>query len=437
VKVAKLLISLGVTLCVCVALIPAISFARLDSALPLKQAYAAASKVELPTPSGIKASRKSTTSIKVSWKIPSDATGVKVYQYSTKHKKFCKVYTTKKATSKVFKKLKKNTIYKYKVAAYKTTAGKTYTGKQSYTVSAMTCTASSKYRNATTITSPGSVTFGLRMSKVFTVRYKGFTNEYGETKYKLPGNTVLASSDKKVFKVISYAHSVTVKSKKSAATVKKGYTTKGYSVSVATIKKAKTGKASTYKITYSNKIKAIGFGTAYLTMRAHNGITRKIKVIVKNYAEPKQFWVDGFPLGIELLGENQKEQVCDIAQYFYTHPSAGSGEVAFEYSGDNKYPAQNGNYILTVSSTLKLSETIKQELYDLIYQHMVLSLGSEGQQTPLRLVIDISSSGVDFTSWYGDTAFSSHELSFWYTVDKTDDWATENGLNRVAPHWFV
>ncbi len=81
-------------------------------------------------PKSLKLKKKSKTSIKVSWKKVSGASGYVVYRATSKKGKYKRVATTKK-TSLTNKGLKKKKTYYYKVRAYKTVKGKKYYGSYS------------------------------------------------------------------------------------------------------------------------------------------------------------------------------------------------------------------------------------------------------------------------------------------------------------------
>lgn len=82
--------------------------------------YAQWTKITLKKPAkptGVKASKNKSGSIRISWKKASNATGYIVYRYNSSSKKWSKIKTTKD-TSYVNTGLKSGTDYKYKVKAY-------------------------------------------------------------------------------------------------------------------------------------------------------------------------------------------------------------------------------------------------------------------------------------------------------------------------------
>ena len=86
---------------------------------------------------GLKAKKKTTTSVTLSWSKTSKATGYEVYKYNSSKKKWEKVGSTTK-TSYTVKKLKSGTKYKFKVKAYKTVNKKKYYGSYSSVLSVTT-----------------------------------------------------------------------------------------------------------------------------------------------------------------------------------------------------------------------------------------------------------------------------------------------------------
>ena len=91
-------------------------------------------KPVLATPTGIKASKVSTTSTKISWSKVSEASGYEVFRASSSKGSYVKVGTVSGSTlSYTNKALKKGKTYYYKVRAYKTVSGKKiYSNYSSY-----------------------------------------------------------------------------------------------------------------------------------------------------------------------------------------------------------------------------------------------------------------------------------------------------------------
>ncbi|CAM4118241.1 S8 family serine peptidase [Mesobacillus thioparans] len=86
----------------------------------------ASAKPSLKVPAKVKADKKSSTSIKVSWSKVNGASGYKIYRSTSKSGKYSlvKTVTSGKTTSYTNTKLKKGQTYYYKVRAYRTVSGK-------------------------------------------------------------------------------------------------------------------------------------------------------------------------------------------------------------------------------------------------------------------------------------------------------------------------
>ena len=81
---------------------------------------------------GLKKKKVKATSITLKWKKQKNVTGYCIYRYNKKTKKYNLVKKiSAKKNSVVIKKCKKNTIYKYRVAAYKKIGTYTLVGKPS------------------------------------------------------------------------------------------------------------------------------------------------------------------------------------------------------------------------------------------------------------------------------------------------------------------
>ncbi|WP_081772898.1 S8 family serine peptidase [Bacillus sp. EB01] len=106
-----------------------VSYKRVDGVKVVSPYSAVVSKAPvLATPTGLSVKKYSATSLKVSWKASSEATGYEVYRATSKTGKYTKVATVTKGsvTSVVNTKLTKGKTYYYKVRAVKTVSGKKY-----------------------------------------------------------------------------------------------------------------------------------------------------------------------------------------------------------------------------------------------------------------------------------------------------------------------
>jgi hypothetical protein len=261
--------------------------------------------VAVPAPTNVKVVKKSATSLKISWSKVAGAKGYVVYQYSSKAKKYKAIKTLKGAskTSWVNKKLKTNKTYKYKVAAYKLINGKKKYSKLSYVVSARAYAKNAKTVNA---------------SKVITSdRYNTYMKRYLGLKavdlipmeVKVSGKNVKPLSNK-----IRWFSSNT----KLVKVNSKGYI-------------RAQGKA----------------GTCYVYARAHNGVTKKIKVTIRDYANPKSFKnldkVKKFDKRAETFLSTYKDDICDIVSSL--EKTKGSTEFFYDKVAKHMQGVGNGIYI--------------------------------------------------------------------------------------------
>lgn len=235
--------------------------------VPSEKVHGTSDKVSKPT--HIKASKKSSTSIRLSWSKVTDSNGYIIYRKSPGKKKYKKIKTISKSSKTKWtnKKLKKNKTYRYKIKAYKKVNGKKRYSKFSYSVSCKTYTKKSKSSNVK------------KVSVYYKNRYTG-TNAYKkvspDVKTKKKGKAPISK------KIRWYS------SDKSIATVDKkgGIKTKD-----------KQGKCSIYAI-------------------AHNGVKTKLNITTKDYANPSSFSVSNkLPSVVKTTLTKNKDDLCEIADY--------------------------------------------------------------------------------------------------------------------------
>lgn len=99
--------------------------------------------VAVQPPDNIQSIRKTDTSIRIKWRTVPNADGYTIYRCKPSSKKYVKLHTvacSKAGIRKQWtdKKLKKNKVYKYKIASYKNVDGKQEISSPSYCVSAKT-----------------------------------------------------------------------------------------------------------------------------------------------------------------------------------------------------------------------------------------------------------------------------------------------------------
>ena len=193
------------------------------------------------TPAVIKAVKESSTSIKLSWKKVSGASGYSIYKWNPKAKKYriAKKLTSGNKTVWIDKNIQGNVTYKYRIRAYKSISGKKQYGSYSETVSIRAFTAKARIVNVNSI----------RVD--YTLRYLGLNG---------------------------------VKKVAASVVVPKGKTA---------LSKTLTWKSSNRSIVKVNKygwIEAQGKpGKAKVIIRAHNGVTRTLVVTVADFARPAKF----------------------------------------------------------------------------------------------------------------------------------------------------
>lgn len=106
-----------------------VAYGQYVEALSEASAYSYAKPAPLK-PTNVKLTKKNSTSINISWKKVTGATGYAIYRSTSKNGKYTKVATTK-STSFTNKKLKSKKTYYYKVRAYKTVKSKNVYGDYS------------------------------------------------------------------------------------------------------------------------------------------------------------------------------------------------------------------------------------------------------------------------------------------------------------------
>ena len=237
-----------------------------------KHVMAKSKPVVIP-PENVSVQMKSATSLKIKWSKCKNADGYIIYRYNKKAKKYVRVHTAKKnQRSWVDKNLKTGKIYQYKVASYKTVKGKKKRSKKSYAVSAIAHTKKSKKVNALIIS-----------------LYANRENEMGIcSKLRISGNII--EEDSKIPNPVAISNKLVWSS----------------------------SDESIAKVDQDGRVTAMDKeGTCYITARAHNGVKKKIKLNIVNYARPKSFpYYDGGHKYVNIMLTTYRENVFNIATYF-------------------------------------------------------------------------------------------------------------------------
>lgn len=230
----------------------------------------------LSEPENVRVTRKSDTSLKISWRPVEGAKGYAIYRYNSSKKKYQKIKQIKKSKTTVWinKNLKTNKVYRYKVAAYKVQRGKKIYSRKSYWVSAKTYKKDAKKINAGKVNLASSVKLNVGSS---------VTSEF----YVFPSKSGVNKKKAAITKSLRW-----YSSNKEIATVSEQGTIKAGT---------RTGSCKIYGVT-------------------HNGTRKQIKVTVANYGNPKQFkYYTGYDDTLNLILSDYKNELCSIATYFTFH----------------------------------------------------------------------------------------------------------------------
>lgn len=159
-------------------------------------------------PANAKAASNSTSSLKLSWKKMSGASGYEIYQYNTSSRKYKKLSDVKgaSATSYTVKKLKSATTYRFKVRCYKTVEDTRYYSEYSDII--YTATKPDKPTKLTYKSTKNSVTLSWKKSAGATgyivYRYDTKTKKYN----KIASVKTNKYSDKQLTKNKAYKYKI-------------------------------------------------------------------------------------------------------------------------------------------------------------------------------------------------------------------------------------
>ena len=229
-----------------------------------------AAKVSVGKVTGVKASSQTTSSVKVSWKKVSKATGYRLYVYNTSKKKY-EYYGKTTKTSMTVKKLKSAQEYKIKIRGYRTVKKKNYYGSYSSVLNTTTKPSQVKslkaksYTDTTITLSWSKVTraTGYRVylynSKKKKYEYKGYskTNSYTIKKLKAITQYKIKVRAYKTYKKKNYYGSYSsILTTSTGVTQVKSLKAKSQTDTTITLSWSKVSKATGYRVyVYNSKTK--------------------------------------------------------------------------------------------------------------------------------------------------------------------------------------
>lgn len=269
-----------------------------------KSVNVSANAIDIQAPQSLKAVKSSKTSIRLTWKGNGEVDQYQIFRYNKKSRKYQKIYSlkNKKKAAKITwvdKKLKPNKTYKYRVATCKTVENKIYTSDFSYWVSARTYKKNARKVNS-----------GIpRISKKVV-----YLNQCSAKKVKC------------IIKASKYGTN-----KKKEVLSKK---VRWYSSNISIAKVDGTGKITAGKNT----------GKCYIYAKAHNGVTSKVKVNVKNYARPTEYYNIPEENDILILLTDYKREIQKIAEYCQQNRITGNKLVTISLEKDLSIAIKGGNF---------------------------------------------------------------------------------------------
>lgn len=260
----------------------------------------AAAAEKLEAPQGVCVTRKSDKALRLRWKAVKGASGYVISRKEHGKKRYKKVKMVAGGKKRTWtdKKVKTGKTYTYVVKAYKKEKGKKNYGNNSMWVSAKADKRSDRTVNAGKVKLKKNLTLGLRMTAKCGAKLSPQKYKKGKGKKVISPKIRYRSSDSRI-----------------AAVDSKGVVTAG-----------------------------IDTGSCYIYAMAHNGITAKMKVTVVDYARPANFmYYDGRVKEINVLLNEYKEEVCNIASYFTKHKVADGQETYIKVTPSGEITFTPGN----------------------------------------------------------------------------------------------
>ena len=266
--------------------------------------------------------------IVLSWKKNNDVDGYVIYKNGRKLK------TIKSSKTKYTdKKVKTNKAYTYEIQSYKNVEGRKTLSVKSLKIKVVKTNANSRKQNVT-----------------------GFENIKKEYKLGIGESSRLKPTVK-----------ITKKSKKVKNTKK--VKQKAYSKKI----RWSSSNPSLVKVDKNGRITAASdktTGTAYIYVMAHNGVQKKIKVSVVNYA------LLGSVKNLKKVNENSvkelltisKNDTSKIAEYFQYNNPGESVELKYGREGVN---TDDGGYTYKDCIKMNTEIAIEKEMYEFILKYLL------------------------------------------------------------------
>lgn len=323
-----------------------------------------AAESAISTPKFFQGISKSGKKIKLKWKKTAGVTGYTIY----KNNKKIKNIKGRKKCKWTDKKVKTGKVYKYRIAAYKKAGGKTTVSRKSYQIKVIATGSKTKKTNAAKLTgAKKSYSLHFNSSKKLKVNSKVSKKE---KKKKLLSKKIVWSSSNPVLATVD-----------------------------------KNGVVHT-----NNQMK---MGSLYIYARAHNGITKSIRVEVTNYAKPKQFKkMYAVNKEIKPIVTTYKNELTKIAAYFeFVKPNTNTLFDIDDYGNLKKTPE------------ISIDKKIEENIYKIL-KNVPVTIEIRKTYLAVRRVIQTS---------YGTTITCSVIYGF---TDKAErDYDNDYSYLEIAPRW--
>jgi len=324
--------------------------------------------------------------IKIRWKKDVNVNGYYLFKNGKKIKTLKKTKTSYKD-----KKVKQNKTYSYQIQSYKKINGEVKKSKKSYKIKVKATNSKSKKINAARF---------INVKKV----------------YKLGVGESLKIKPKVKF---------TKKLKGKKARKKKVYSKKIYYKS-SNPRLISVNKKGVIKATTEKK-----YESAIITLRAHNGITKKIEIRIVNFSQIGT--VKNLDLvrsdTIKQLLTTSKKDTSKIAEYFQDHPT--KERVTIEHSWREVHLEDGG---VTYEDYLKTSKDIyiEKEMYDFIYDYIL-------KNGPIEIVVSNQYVYFRYKQYYM-YGIEAHDLVYVFNnKGALDNYQYMNAIydiTSVADRWY-